>query len=266
MPGFFRLLNEQLGGQVSWLLALGILGLLAVAGHPLERAVARRTACAAGFIRRRRGERAPDAAAAIADALGRLDADDGVFFSVAGFFHTYYLSMLAPGIAALVGIGVVSLWRAYQQGGWLGWLLPITLVATAATQVYLLANYPDYSAWIAPIALGAALIAAAVLTWLRLQNVRASEGTVALVSGQEPMVIEENGEFAVERMEPIARPQPSHYQHWVRLAAPWIVAGAMLALLVAPAAWVGASLASPSTSNLPVAGPADHSLQRANRR
>ena len=29
----------------------------------------------------------------------------------------------------------------------------------------------------------------------------------------------------------------------------------MLALLVAPAAWVGASLASPSTSNLPVAGP-----------
>ena len=69
------------------------------------------------------------------------------------------------------------------------------------------------------------------------------------------MVIEENGDFAVERVEPMARPQPSRYQHLLRLAAPWIVAGAMLALLVAPAAWVSASLASPSTSNLPVAGP-----------
>jgi 4-amino-4-deoxy-L-arabinose transferase-like glycosyltransferase len=59
----------------------------------------------------------------------------------------------------------------------------------------------------------------------------------------------------VERVEPVARPRSSRYQHLLRLAAPWIVAGAMVALLVAPAAWVGASLASPSTSNLPVAGP-----------
>jgi hypothetical protein len=69
------------------------------------------------------------------------------------------------------------------------------------------------------------------------------------------MVIEENGDFAVERVEPMARSQSPRYQQWLRLAAPWIVAGAMLALLVAPAAWVGASLANPSTSNLPVAGP-----------
>ncbi len=69
------------------------------------------------------------------------------------------------------------------------------------------------------------------------------------------MVIEENGDFAMERVEPIVRLQPSRYRHLLRLAAPWIVAGTMLALLVAPAAWVGASLASPSTSNLPVAGP-----------
>jgi 4-amino-4-deoxy-L-arabinose transferase-like glycosyltransferase len=34
-----------------------------------------------------------------------------VFFSIAGFFHRYYLPMLAPGIAALAGIGLVLLWR-----------------------------------------------------------------------------------------------------------------------------------------------------------
>src|SRR5437660_1015741 len=82
----------------------------------------------------------------------------------------------------------VALWRAYQRGGWLGWLLPITLVATAATQVYLLANYPDYRAWIAPIALGAALIAAAALVWLRLRNAPTSREVVAVVDDHEPLV------------------------------------------------------------------------------
>ena len=263
-PGFFRLLNEQLGPQVSWLLPFAILGFLAAALTSRGTAPMSETESGGGFAGWTRRLRSDPEARKQAHLnqqqqsltlWGMWVLTQGVFFSVAGFFHTYYLSMLAPGIAALVGIGAVSLWRAFQQGGWLGWLLPITLVATAATQVYLLANYPDYRAWIAPIALGATLIAAAVLAWLRLQNVRSSQGAVALASGQEPMVIEENGEFAVERIEPVARPQPSRYQHWVRLAAPWIVAGAMLALLVAPAAWVGASLASPSTSNLPVAGP-----------
>jgi 4-amino-4-deoxy-L-arabinose transferase-like glycosyltransferase len=261
--GFFRLLNQQLGPQVSWLLPFAILGFLAAALTSRGTAPMSETESGglADWARRLRSDPEARKQAHLnrqqqsLTLWGMWVLTQGVFFSVAGFFHTYYLSMLAPGIAALVGIGAVALWRAFQQGGWLGWLLPITLVVTAATQVYLLANYPDYSAWIAPIALGATLIAAAVLIWLRLQSARAAEGTVALASGHEPMVIEENGDFAVARVEPVARPQSSRYQHLLRLAAPWIVAGAMLALLVAPVAWVGASLASPSTSNLPVAGP-----------
>ncbi len=56
-----------------------------------------------------------------------------VFFSVAGFFHRYYLSMLAPGIAALAGVGVVLLWRDYRaKRAGSGWLLPVALVVTAA--------------------------------------------------------------------------------------------------------------------------------------
>jgi 4-amino-4-deoxy-L-arabinose transferase-like glycosyltransferase len=43
----------------------------------------------------------------------------GVFFSVAGFFHEYYLSMLAPPVAALVGVGVAELGRLRQQRPWL---------------------------------------------------------------------------------------------------------------------------------------------------
>ncbi len=263
-PGFFRLLNEQLGPQVSWLLPFAILGFLAAALTSRGTTPTSETESGGGLVgwaRRLRSDPEAHRQAHLnpqqqsLTLWGMWVLTQGVFFSVAGFFHTYYLSMLAPGIAALVGIGAVALWRAFQQGGWLGWLLPITLVVTAATQVSLLANYPDYGAWIAPIALGAALITAAVLIWLRLLDMRAGQEVVAVTSRHEPMVIEENGDFAMERVEPIVRLQPSRYRHLLRLAAPWIVAGTMLALLVAPAAWVGASLASPSTSNLPVAGP-----------
>jgi 4-amino-4-deoxy-L-arabinose transferase-like glycosyltransferase len=43
----------------------------------------------------------------------------GVFFSVAGFFHEYYLSILAPPLAALVAIGAVELWRIGKERPWL---------------------------------------------------------------------------------------------------------------------------------------------------
>ena len=56
----------------------------------------------------------------------------GVVFSMAqGIFHPYYLIMLAPAAAALVGIGVAALWAAYRQGGWQAWLLPLALLVTA---------------------------------------------------------------------------------------------------------------------------------------
>jgi 4-amino-4-deoxy-L-arabinose transferase-like glycosyltransferase len=267
-PGFFRLLNEQLGPQVSWLLPLAILGFLAAALTSRGEIPASETESGGGVVGWARRLRSDPEARRQAHLnpqqqsltlWGMWVLTQGVFFSVAGFFHTYYLSMLAPGIAALVGIGAVALWRAYQQGDWLGWLLPITLVVTAATQVYLLANYPDYSAWIAPIALGATLLAAAVLIWLRLRDRRATQEVVAVTDERdlvmEMAVIEENPTITAERVEPVGRLQFLRYQQLLRLAAPWIVVGAMLALLVAPAAWVGASLASPSTSNLPVAGP-----------
>ncbi len=57
-----------------------------------------------------------------------------VFFSIAGFFHEYYLSMLAPPLAALVGIGVVQLWRLFKKHRWLG--LGLALLATGGTLAF----------------------------------------------------------------------------------------------------------------------------------
>ncbi len=68
------------------------------------------------------------------------------FFSVARFFHTYYLIMLGPGIAALVGIGVAVLWRGWVRGGSWSIGLPAALIGTAIVQGKLLANNAAWSA------------------------------------------------------------------------------------------------------------------------
>jgi hypothetical protein len=90
------------------------------------------------------------------------------FFSVAGFFHTYYMVTLAPSIAALAGIGVVALWRDYRDTGWRGWALPVVLLLTAAVQAYMLSAYPDWARWLTPLVVGLCLVAAAALVLIRL--------------------------------------------------------------------------------------------------
>src|SRR5919108_5445519 len=104
-PGPLRLFNSALGGQVSWLLPLALFGLIAAAWRTRVR-----------FPLDRRQH-----ALILWGAWLLVQA---AFFSIAGFFHTYYMVMIAPSIAALAGIGLVALWRDYRSSGWRGWALP----------------------------------------------------------------------------------------------------------------------------------------------
>ncbi|PKG21820.1 glycosyltransferase family 39 protein [Niallia nealsonii] len=55
-----------------------------------------------------------------------------VFFSIALFYHHYYLSMMAPAIAALIGIGFTTLFNFYkEEKGWESWLLPVGILVTS---------------------------------------------------------------------------------------------------------------------------------------
>ena len=66
------------------------------------------------------------------------------FFSVAGFFHHYYLIMLAPPIAALFGAGWTQLFDDYRShDGWKAWLLPIAVILTAGFQWFIIHPYDD---------------------------------------------------------------------------------------------------------------------------
>jgi 4-amino-4-deoxy-L-arabinose transferase-like glycosyltransferase len=144
-----RLFQESLGSQVSWLLPIALLGMLALA-----------------WKRRPRFQEDRQQQSLILWGVWLLTM--GIFFSVAGFFHQYYMTEMAPAIAALFGIGLVIMWKDFRNGGWKGWLLPLALVATVAEQIYLLNSYPTWSSWMDPIIVVLSIVAVVVLVGARL--------------------------------------------------------------------------------------------------
>jgi 4-amino-4-deoxy-L-arabinose transferase-like glycosyltransferase len=146
-PGPLRLFIQPLAGQIAWLLPFALLGAVALAWQ-------------------RRPRLQSDRKQQSLVLWGMWLLTMGIFFSVASFFHQYYMTVMAPAIAALFGIGVVTMWQDYRRGGWRGWLLPIALAATVAEQVYILSQYPTWGQRLIPplvvlggIAVGALIIA-----------------------------------------------------------------------------------------------------------
>ncbi len=154
-PGPLRLLGRQLVEQWGWLLPLVAFGLLAAIPRTRPR-----------LPLSRRGQ-------ALLLWTTWLVVHLVVFSFARGIFHRYYLVMLGPAVAALVGIGVAALVDAYRQPGPRGWLLPLALLTGGVFEARLLADYPDWSGWLVPVVLSVAALAAAGLAALRLAGARA---------------------------------------------------------------------------------------------
>ena len=150
--GPLRLAAPTLAGQFGWTLPLAVLGLVLAFG-------ARR--------------RLDHTLASL--ALWSVWAFTyGIVFSAAGgIFHAYYLSALAPPLAALAGIGCVLLWRRGPAA------LALGLALSGAWQVYIAgASLGWTSTWIGFPAV--ALLAAAGTLW-RGKRPPAAIGGVALL-------------------------------------------------------------------------------------
>ncbi len=148
--GPLRLLNSALGGQAGWLLGFALLAGLGI----LFASRLRRDDARSGWL--------------IAVG-GAFLATVVLFSSASGIFHPYYVSLLAPFAAALVGAGFTQL----LDGGLSTRLLaPAAVAAGVLVELVVRAKYPGQLDWLPPLLIVVGLLAAFALAAFSSRLVR----------------------------------------------------------------------------------------------
>lgn len=127
--GIFRIFNNDFGPNIAWLLAL------ALAGGGLMLWILRKTP------RTNRGR------AAVIFWMLWLLIHIVIFSMTSGVIHPYYVVVMAPAVAALVGISLPFLWGAYTRRKPYAWLLPVLVGVTAVTTVIII-GYAGTMTWL----------------------------------------------------------------------------------------------------------------------
>ena len=127
--GITRMFLPAQGGQIAWLIPAALI--LLVAGIVLVGRAARTDARRAAFVM----------------WGGWLLVTGLVFSYMKGIFHQYYTAALAPAIAALVGAGVVMLWR-HRDRLRVRLVAAVALGSTTATAWMLLSRSADFVPWL----------------------------------------------------------------------------------------------------------------------
>ncbi len=100
---------------------------------------------------------------------GALLVTGVVFSSAKGIFHPYYVSLLAPFIAALTGAGAAQLLKGGLNARIVG---PLAVVAGVATELAVLGRYPGELTWLVPILIAVGVLAALALAAFAERRVR----------------------------------------------------------------------------------------------
>ncbi len=158
--GPLRLLNSALGGQAGWLLGFALLSALGL--------------IVATRLRRR------DARTGWLVAVGGAFLVTAVLFSAAsGIFHPYYVSLLAPFAAALVGAGAAQL---IASGTRARIFAALALAGGVASELIVLHNYPGQLSWLPPLLIAVCAVAALALVTLGSRRARLVAATAAIAA------------------------------------------------------------------------------------
>jgi len=149
--GLLRLFSSDMGGQISWLLPAALVFFVALLWFT------------------RRARRTDQRWAAVLMWGGWLFVTGAVFSLAQGIIHPYYNVALAPAIAALAGIGAVSLWRRRDRVG-SRIVLSVAVATTAVWSFVLLDRSPAWHPWLRVAVLVAGLVAAVLLIVPRLRG------------------------------------------------------------------------------------------------
>lgn len=163
--GWLRLWEQSLYGQASWLIVFALFGFAAALRKKWFRTRSPRLAVACYWL---------------VWLVGTA-----VFFSFAGFWHRYYLCMLAPGIAGLCGIGLTQMARGVRTRSWRRFLLPAAFAATLGVELVYVWKYPQERVWLLPVMLASAAVSAAAagIARRRPKRLRISRKAAAAFSG-----------------------------------------------------------------------------------
>nr|WP_125079772.1 glycosyltransferase family 39 protein [Mycobacterium sp. P7213] len=142
--GITRMFSDSMGTEISWLLPVALLGL--IAGLWMTRSAPRTDRTRAALL--------------LWGGWGLVTA--GVFSFMRGIIHPYYTVALAPAVAAVTAIAVRELWRRRRFGS-ARVVLAVMLAGTGVWSFVLLDRTPDWLPWLRWVLLiGAALVALAL--------------------------------------------------------------------------------------------------------
>jgi 4-amino-4-deoxy-L-arabinose transferase-like glycosyltransferase len=172
-PSLLRLFNAALGGQAAWLLGVAVVGGVALlAVTRLRRSDAR---------------------------TGWLVLGGGAFLTTAvafsraeGIFHPYYVSQLAPFIAALVGATVALLLGRGTVARIAG---PAAVLAGVIAEIAILRDNPDSLGWWPGLLAAGGVLAAVGLALVLAPRMRAS-----VVAGAIALLLFAPGAWAVQTL------------------------------------------------------------------
>ncbi|MCW3029255.1 MAG: glycosyltransferase family 39 protein [Solirubrobacterales bacterium] len=175
-PGPLRLLSSALGGQVGWLLGFVLVTSLGmVVASRLRRSDAR-----SGWL--------------LAVGGGFL-VTAVLFSSASGIFHPYYVSLLAPFIAALAGAGFAELTAGRLGARVLG---PLAVAAGVAVELVIRGRYPGQLSWLTPLLIVVGVLAASALLFAgrRLRLLAVSSALLALLIAPSVWAVDTLGHAA----------------------------------------------------------------------
>jgi 4-amino-4-deoxy-L-arabinose transferase-like glycosyltransferase len=185
--GPFRLLNASLGGQGGWLLGLALAGAVIV-------------------LLAARGRRRDARTAWVAVVAGAFLVTAVLFSFAHGIFHPYYVVLLAPFTAALVGAGVATVIRGGVRVTVAG---PLVLALGVACELVVRSDYSGHLEWmpiVLPLACGAAAVPLLLSGNRRLHAAAMAVGVAALLVAPAAFAVDTLG-YATNSTFPAGGPQ-----------------------------------------------------------
>jgi len=156
-----KLFGASFGSQIGWLYPLALIAL--VFGIIKCRGRGRTDALLAGYL-----------------MWGGTLLVTGLAFSAGTIPHSQYMTVLAPGLAALSAAGIVGLHKAFVAGERLGWLLVAAIACTVLWATHLSYENTVFLSWLPPLVIVLGLVGIGLLVTYKVWHVGkyAAIGTV----------------------------------------------------------------------------------------